>query len=37
MILKVPENEGQQTLNSVKALPKSYADVSPLVLPKNVL
>ena len=32
----VPENEGQRSSKSVKALPQSYSNVPPVVLPENV-
>ena len=37
MLPEVPENEGQRSSKSVKALLKSYASVPPVVLPENVL
>ena len=33
---EVPENEGQPKSKTIKPLPKSYTDVPPIVLPKNV-
>ena len=36
MLPEVPENEGQRSSKSVKAFPKSYANVPPVVLPENV-